>query len=204
MPRSSRSQTTTTRIVDAALTVLRTEGYAGASVRSIAAAGGFNQALIFYHFGDVESLLLAALDKSNDERMASYRQRLGDVNALAEVLDAARVLYEEDFASGHVKVLAEMMAAGAASPNLGREVARRVEPWLAFTRETIDRVLASSPLAQMIPAGEVAYALAALYLGAELLTNLDGDRTRADALFDSAARVLSFVGPFLTPSGSSR
>src|SRR6266581_1571812 len=41
------------RILDAALEALRTEGFAGATSRAIARIGGFNQALIFYHFGSL-------------------------------------------------------------------------------------------------------------------------------------------------------
>ncbi len=201
---SGRSQITRARIVDAALSVLRSDGYAGASARTIAAAGKFNQALIFYHFGDIENLLLTALDRSSEERMASYRARLDPAHSLPDVLGVVRSLYQEDFASGHVKVLAEMVGAGAASPDLGHEVARRVEPWIAFTRETIEHVLAGSPFAAMIPAGDVAYAMAALYLGTELLSNLEGDRSRPNALFASAERLLSLAEPFLAPLGGAR
>src|SRR6266581_2280999 len=42
------------RILDAALEALRTEGFAGATSRAIARIGGFNQALIFYHFGSLD------------------------------------------------------------------------------------------------------------------------------------------------------
>ena len=47
-------------IVKAALETLREEGFAGASSRAIARRGGFNQALIFYHFGSLANLLLEA------------------------------------------------------------------------------------------------------------------------------------------------
>ena len=45
------------RIVEAAIETLKTEGFAGASARAIARTGGFNQALVFYHFGSVNELL---------------------------------------------------------------------------------------------------------------------------------------------------
>ncbi len=35
-------------------------------------AGGFNQALIFYHFGSVRNLLLAVLDLISERRMSEY------------------------------------------------------------------------------------------------------------------------------------
>jgi AcrR family transcriptional regulator len=49
-------------IVEAAVETLKTAGFHGSSAREIARTGGFNQALIFYHFGTVRQLLLAALD----------------------------------------------------------------------------------------------------------------------------------------------
>src|ERR1700680_2946311 len=70
------------RIVDAALETLRAEGYAGVSVRAIAAAGSFSPALVLYHFGSVDGLLLAALDRISSERLSRYEGRLRDVSSL--------------------------------------------------------------------------------------------------------------------------
>ena len=44
-------------ILTATLETLRDEGFAGATSRAIARRAGCNQALIFYHFGSLESLL---------------------------------------------------------------------------------------------------------------------------------------------------
>ena len=58
-----RSAATKQALVAAAIETLRAEGFAGASARAIAGRAGCNQALIFYHFGSVVTLLLAALDE---------------------------------------------------------------------------------------------------------------------------------------------
>jgi AcrR family transcriptional regulator len=201
MPR----RTTKDKIVDAALTTLKREGYAGASARAIAATGRFNQALIFYHLGGVDEALLAALDRSNEARLARYRQQLDGIDSLPAFAEAARTLFREDVESGHVKALAEMVAAGAASPELGREVAARVEPWFAFTRETFERLTAGTPMASLITADDAAYALTSLYLGMELLNNLEGTSSRSDALFDAASRLAMVFGPLLVlPKGDAQ
>src|SRR5437868_6785069 len=96
--------------------------------------------------------------------------------------------FAEDVRSGHVRVLAQLVAGGAGSTQLGRKVAARVEPWLAFTRESIDRVLPASPIGTVMPSEDLAFALTSLYLGMELMLNLDRDITRAERLFDDAAR----------------
>jgi AcrR family transcriptional regulator len=60
-------------LVGAAIDALRETGYAGASAREIASRAGYSQALVFYHFGSVNELLLAALDEVSSRRMAVYR-----------------------------------------------------------------------------------------------------------------------------------
>ena len=52
---------------------LKAKGFAGASAREIAKIGDFNQALIFYHFGSVQKLLLAGLDLVSERRMRAYQ-----------------------------------------------------------------------------------------------------------------------------------
>ena len=69
-------------LVAAAIATLRDSGFAAASARRIAAEAGCNQALIFYHFGSVTELLLAALDAVSERRMAAYRGVLDHADSL--------------------------------------------------------------------------------------------------------------------------
>jgi AcrR family transcriptional regulator len=187
---------TKSRIVEAATETLKREGFAGTSARAIAETGGFSQALIFYHFGTVNDLLLAVLDGTSAQRLARYRalvERAGDIK---ELIDAAAEIYREDLASGHIKVLAEMIAGSSTVPELGPEVAARVEPWTAFTRDVIARVQRSLPLTGFIPADELAFAVVSLYLGMELLTHLQGDRSTSERLFETARNLGSLLGTF--------
>ena len=69
---TGRSAATKRSLVAAAIETLKTEGFAGASARAIAARAGCNQALIFYHFGSVVTLLLAALDEVSASRLERY------------------------------------------------------------------------------------------------------------------------------------
>jgi AcrR family transcriptional regulator len=64
---------TRARIAQAALETLRAKGFAGATGREIARTGGFNQALVLYHFGSIRNALLAALDLVGNRRMRAYQ-----------------------------------------------------------------------------------------------------------------------------------
>lgn len=80
------------RIAEAALATLRAAGFAGCSARAIAHEGGFNRALIFYHFGTVHNALLAAFDLVSEPRIHEYGPGLvaaGSVTELAFALVAA-------------------------------------------------------------------------------------------------------------------
>ena len=198
--RARPGQDTRARLVEAAIETLKAEGYAGASARAIARAAGLNQALIFYYFGNLTGLLLAALDQTSARRLARYREALAGVQAPGELLRVARELYREDLESGHITVLAEMISASSSVPELKAEIVARIEPWIQLAEGAVGRVLHRSPFRGLLPARDLAFAIVAFYLGAELLTHLDGDHTRTQALFDTAARTLPLAEPFLGPS----
>src|SRR5580704_13536004 len=63
-------------LIEAAIAVLHESGFARASARRIAQRAGCNQALVFYHFGSVNDLLVAALEEVSARRMAAYRELL--------------------------------------------------------------------------------------------------------------------------------
>src|SRR5580692_6202820 len=151
------------QLIGAAITTLKEDGYAGASARAIAERAGSNQGLIFYHFGSVANLLLAALDAVSAERLERYREVVEHAGSLADLVDAATVVFREDLDAGYVTVLVEMIAGASATPGLGPEVAARIGPWTEFTRRAIETTLKDSPLGAVLPAGDVAYAVVALY-----------------------------------------
>jgi len=173
-------------LIAAAIDTLRESGFAAASARRIAARAGCNQALIFYHFGSITDLLLAALEDVSARRMGAYRELLDHSGTLGELIDGARVVFEADLDAGHVTVLVEMISGAQSVPELGERVSACLAPWRSFAESAVCDVLASSPLGSLMPPGEVAHAVVAGILGLEMLANLDGDRASALALFDRA------------------
>jgi AcrR family transcriptional regulator len=172
------------RIIEAALETLKTEGFAEASSRAIARTGGFNPALIFYHFGSLDELLLAALDNTSADRLERYREAIENAQTLRELIDAAGAVYEEDRDSGHMTVVAQMIAASIAKPELAPAMVSRMEPWIDLAEEGLGKALTRIEAPDLVPVRELAYAFVTFYLGVNLLTHLDEDRARTDALFE--------------------
>jgi AcrR family transcriptional regulator len=165
------------RIVDAALHTLRAEGYAGVSIRAIAAAGSFSPALILYHFGSVDGLLLAVLDRVSGERLARYQARLRDVSSLATLAAALEELYGEDLQLGQLTAVQEIVGAIAFDPELGPEIASRMQPWMSFAEDLATRIVAGSQLAGLVDPAVVGAAVIALYMGLEIVARMQGGDT---------------------------
>ena len=197
---STRSADTRRQLVRAAIESLQAQGYAGASARSIAERAGVNQGLVFYHFGSVANLLLAALDAVSEERMDRYRSAAEGATSPTELVDVASSIFREDLDAGYVTVLVEMIAGASSTPGLGAEVSARIGPWFDFAERAIERALGGTPLDSVLPSTDVAYGVVALYLGLEMLSHLTGDTERGLALFADAAQLAGLLAALSGPS----
>ena len=188
--RAEEGVRTRARMVDAALQMLIEEGYAGTSARMIAARGDFNPALVFYHYGGVDELLLAALDKSSAERLERYREAMSEPGSPDELVRRAADLFRQDIEGGHVTAVTEMISASLSKPQLRSELVTRMRPWLEFTQQLLERLLGDSPLAMLAPAAEpAAFAIVSGYLGLNMLSRLMPDLSQPEALFQLLEQV---------------
>jgi AcrR family transcriptional regulator len=184
----ARTNDTRRALLEAAIETLRVDGFAGASARAIAKRAECNQALVFYYFGSVADLLLAALDEVSQRRLDEYSAAVEGITRPADLAGTAAKIFEEDLDKGYLTVLAELIAGASAVPGLGAAVAARIGPWKTFASNAIDAAVAGSPLASVVPVPQLAHAVVALYLGLEMLAHLDGDREPARALFSEISR----------------
>ena len=187
-------------IVAAALETLQAEGFAGATSRAIARRGGFNQALVFYYFGSLDNLLLAALEQTSAERLARYREALAAATTLAEILERAKALNREDRESGHVVVLAQLIAGCLTRPALAARVIEGMQPWRELTEATIERLVRGTALEEVVPKAELADALVTYYLGANLLSALDGNAAGPQALLARVSDAEPLLSALLVPA----
>jgi AcrR family transcriptional regulator len=118
------------RILEATFRLLHQDGYARLSTRDIAGAAGVNHALIHYYFRTKDKLVMAALDEAN--RRLTERSRLMysmPAGGFAGKWAEARRFYEEDFASGFVRVQMELLAASLSNLELREEFQPRFMKW---------------------------------------------------------------------------
>lgn len=186
------------QIIDAAIKTLIEVGFSRASTRAIAATGGFNQALIHYHFGSLNGLWLAVVDHTSEVRMERYRAAVESASSLEEMVEIAVTIYREDLESGQMTVISELIAGSLSEPELGPGIVERMQPWIAFVEEVIAKLLRGTAFEAMVPTREAASALVAFYMGVNLLTRLEPDRSSVDPLFETARRFAPLISPMLS------
>ena len=195
------------RIVDAALHTLISGGYAATSVRSIAATGGFSPALVFYHFGSVDALLLTVLDRVSTDRLARYEARLEHVSNLRSLGAAMEELYAEDLRLGQLTAVQEIVGAMAFDPVLGVDISTRMQPWMTFAERLAARIIAGSPLAGFVDPAVIGSAVVALYMGLEIVARMrGGDSSGSSALMTTLVEAAPWIDQLLgkAPRGQRR
>jgi AcrR family transcriptional regulator len=192
----SRGDDTRERILQAALTALKTRGFAGSTNRTIAGIGTFNPALTFYYFGSVHDLLLAALEEASRERLERYEQAAREAGSATELLSLMRRIYADDVESGFIRVASEMVAGAVANPELGPRVVALMQPWIDLAEESIARVLAGTPFQALADPADLASAAVMFYLGANLFTQLVPERPGVEPLLDAAERASTLFDLF--------
>lgn len=187
------------RLIDGAIETIRTQGFSGTSARSIAATAGVNQALVFYHFGSVHDLLRAACLAATRAKVAPFAERLDQVTDLRQLLTLGRELHAGERAEGNVAVLAQLLAAAQADPQLAEATATALQLWITPVERALSRLLAGSPVADVLDVPGLARAVSAGFVGLELYEGVDpaGAAAALDALDRLAVlvEVVDDLGP---------
>ncbi|MFE0104833.1 TetR/AcrR family transcriptional regulator [Streptomyces sp. NPDC059009] len=195
----AKGQETKEKLLEGALRTLTEQGIAKTSARTIAASAGVNQALVFYHFGSVDELLAAACRYGTEQRVSLYRERLGEVRSLSELLAFGREMHERERAEGHVAVLGQLLAGAQTQPALARATAAGLTLWIEEIEKVLVRVLAATPLGEFADPAGLARAVGASFVGIELYEGVDpeGAASGFDALeqLGVVAAALEELGP---------
>jgi AcrR family transcriptional regulator len=180
-------------IVVAAIACLAEGGFSTTSARAVADRAGIAPGGVFYHFGSMDDLLAVVFERCLDARLG----RLGTVlEAPADQLpEALRAAVADEFAHPESRALLELVVGAAGSPVLAARVRAGIERSFEFTRRVVDRLLAGSPLAHVLPLDLVSQIAASAFFGLAVLdlvgtpADIDGMTTLVGALTRLAAPV---------------
>jgi AcrR family transcriptional regulator len=127
------------RILEAAIEVLKADGYAGLTLAKVAARAGESKPLVAYHFGSKQGLVGAAgraiAEMITDEVLAAV-DRATTVEAVVRGVDAGveRVLDEDERVA---RLYFDLAAVSVVEPEVRRTIAEVNEQW----REVLVRLL---------------------------------------------------------------
>lgn len=156
-------------LLDAAESCLRKYGYSGLSTRRVADTAGMPLSQIHYHFGSKEALVLALLEHQNHRLLDRQRTTLAADQPLWKRWEQACDYLDEDLASGYVRILQEMMAAGWSNPEIAAAVRSFLRGWYDLltnvSKEAMERFGALGPLRP----DDVACLIGNAFLGSEAM-----------------------------------
>jgi AcrR family transcriptional regulator len=166
---------TAVKIMESVRTCLLADGYANLSTRKVAEGAGVPLSQIHYHFGGKRGMVLALLDRENQSLVVRQRQMYGTALPLWKRYEQACDFFDEDLASGYVRVLQEMIAAGWSDDAVAQQVLAMLRGWLDVledvAREAEKRFGPLGPFS----AAEVATLVGVGFIGAEAMSLLGDD-----------------------------
>lgn len=192
------------RIIDATIETLQAEGMVGTTARAIARAGGFNQALIYYHFDSLDGLFFAVVEHFNQRRLDRFGPKLEQVSTFGELIDIAIALQSGEPAPAENGAVALVVAGWSGSSDHGPRVLEALRPWDNAVGDALRRITSSSGIAQTVPIGAVAHGVSALFLGLELLDRLDPDDGATNEVYEALAQLGTLATRMLSPFPSSK
>jgi AcrR family transcriptional regulator len=171
---------TSLRIIEAARTCLLSDGYAALSTRRVAEAAGVPLSQIHYHFRSKQGVILALLDHENRQLVARQRTMYGSDTPLWKRYEQACDFLDDDLASGYVRVLQEMIAAGWSDRDVARRVLELLEAWFEVLREVSREAERRFGSLGPLRADHVAMLIGLSFLGGEAVILLGGEDWAAE------------------------
>jgi AcrR family transcriptional regulator len=131
---TSRRETATAALLDAAERLLIETGHAGLTTRKVAAEAGVNHGLVHYYFGSMEELLLQVLERFTD-RLIDRQTAMYEADApFLEKWRTAMRWLEEDVEAGYPKVWWELQAMAWNQPEMRERLVQVDGVWRQLLR----------------------------------------------------------------------
>jgi AcrR family transcriptional regulator len=160
---------TRTAILAAARERLLADGFASLSTRRVADSAGVPLSQIHYHFGSKLQLILAVLAAENERLLNRQRAMFDTPEPLWVRWELACDYLETDVASGYVRILQEMIAAGWSDAEVAASVREMIGGWYRILADVARREQERGTNLGDFTPDEVAALMSTPFLGAEEL-----------------------------------
>jgi AcrR family transcriptional regulator len=179
------------RLIEAARECLLADGHGNLSTRRVADRAGVPLSQIHYHFGGRQGLVLALLAHQNAQLLERQQKMYGADAPLWQRYEQACDFLKDDFDSGYVRMLQEMIAAGWTDRAIGDEVTRLLRAWFDLLETVITE--AATEIRDLGPfdARKLATLVGLSFMGGESMMLL------GDAWADDVFAALHAVGDLL-------
>lgn len=159
-----------TALLEAAKAVLRQNGYAGLSTRDVAELAGVPLSQIHYHFGSKHGMVVALFEHLNAQLLDRQHAMFNDPSLkLSEQWDRACDYFDEDIASGYVRVLQELIAASWADAPVADVIRAGIMGWVGLLTGLAQRAERSFGSLGPFTPEDVATLVSHAFMGAESL-----------------------------------
>ena len=176
MATTTRSATSDA-ILGAARACLLEAGFAALTTRKVVECAGVPLSQIHYHFGSKDALVLQLLQAETHRLLDRQGKLFAREIPLSQRWAVACDYLDADLASGYVRVLQEMLAAGWSSEAIGGQVQAVLNGWTGLILDLVHDAEVLGIQFGALSARDVAALVAAAFTGAEamILLGLESD-----------------------------
>ncbi|NUT35560.1 MAG: TetR/AcrR family transcriptional regulator [Hamadaea sp.] len=161
--------------MESARACLLSDGYANLSTRKVADRAGVPLSQIHYHFGGKQGMVLALLNHENQRLVNRQRRMYAGPVPLWKRYEQACDFLDDDLASGYVRVLQEMVAAGWSDDAVARQVLALLNSWMEILEEVAREAEARFGSLGPFDPADIATLVGLAFLGGETMILLGDD-----------------------------
>jgi TetR/AcrR family transcriptional regulator len=170
------------KLLDAAERLLIEVGHDAITTRLVSREAGMNQGLVHYHYGSMEELFLAVLERFTARLIVRQRAMYSADTTFLVKWRKAMGFLEEDLAAGYPKIWLELQAMGWNRPEMRTRIAAVHGQWCDVLTEAFGRAMKHYGIENGPMGLEAMVALVATFNQGIMLERLSGVNRGHDAL----------------------
>ena len=201
---AERSETTRAKLIQAAITLMRTRGYGGLRTAEVSEVAGVSRGAQLHHFPTKHELILATMRYMNERITVESRRRAKAASSAPDPLSGIMADGKDFFFSDFFFVSLAIAMGDVRDEDLRRQTL----PLSRDSRFAVERAWLEAFVAHGIPrklAGDVIALTLSVIRGFTVRTFIDADHVRFEQLLKTwHAIVGAYIAPYLEPASGPR